>query len=178
MEVAKGKNLEFLDLLVDVPDMFLTDNLNAYKKRNYGGQELSAEEAALMVNMDRMTAQLKNADAVVLAFPMHNFSLPAAVKAWFDSVLQKGETWTLGEGGYVPLMKGKKALVLISSGGIYEGDSAGYEHAESLARVEFGFMGFDTEVVSAGGMNMLEDPQTVIAEKQQIVREIAKKWYS
>ena len=41
--------------------------------------------------MDRMTEQLKSADIVAIAYPMNNFSMPAPVKAWFDSVMLKGK---------------------------------------------------------------------------------------
>jgi len=176
LETVDGQETEHLDLLTDLPDVFLPENLNSYIMRNYLGNSLSEAETAGMAKMDRMTRQLKNADAVVLAFPMHNFSTPAPVKAWFDSVMQKGETWTPGDSGYVPLMTGKKALVLISSGGIYEGDTAGYEHAVSLARAEFGLMGFEMQAVMASGTNLLPDPEKAVAEKQEEVRTIAKEW--
>jgi FMN-dependent NADH-azoreductase len=177
LEAAEGQNVEHLDLLEDLPDVFLSDNLHSYIMRNYMGETLSEQEQAGLAKMDRMTRQLKDADAVVLAFPMHNFSVPAIVKGWFDSVMQKDETWTVGDNGYVPLMTGKKALVLMASGGVYEGDFAGYEHATTLAQAEFGFMGFETEIVSAGGMNMLPNPEEVVAEKQDEVKSIAKEWY-
>ena len=176
LETASGQELEFLDLLQDIPDLFLADNLSSYIKRNYLGESLSAGQEASMAKMDRMTQQLKNCDALVLAFPMYNFSLPAIVKAWFDSVMQKDETWTMDESGYVPLMTHKKALVLISSGGVYEGDFAGYEHAASLAQTELGFMGFDSTVVAAAGMNVLPDPEAEITQRLVEVKQIANEW--
>jgi FMN-dependent NADH-azoreductase len=176
LETASGQKLEHLDLLADTPDMFLAENLGSYIKRNYLGDSLSEAENAAMAKMDRMTQQLKNTDALVLAFPMHNFSFPAVVKAWFDSVMQKNETWTVDDNGYVPLMTGKKALVLMSSGGIYEGDFAGYEHAATLAQTELGFMGFDTTIISAAGMNSRPDPEVEVSEKIITVKRITNQW--
>ncbi len=176
LETASGQKLEHLDLLADTPDMFLAENLGSYIKRNYLGESLSEAENAAMAKMDRMTQQLKNTDALVLAFPMHNFSFPAVVKAWFDSVMQKDETWTVDDNGYVPLMTGKKALVLMSSGGVYEGDFAGYEHAATLAQTELGFMGFDTTIISAAGMNSRPDPEVEVSEKIVTVKQIATRW--
>jgi FMN-dependent NADH-azoreductase len=176
LETASGQKLEHLDLLADTPDMFLAENLGSYIKRNYLGDSLSEAENAAMAKMDRMTQQLKNTDALVLAFPMHNFSFPAVVKAWFDSVMQKNETWTVDDNGYVPLMTGKKALVLMSSGGVYEGDFAGYEHAATLAQTELGFMGFDTTIISAAGMNSRPDPEVEVSEKIISVKQIATRW--
>jgi FMN-dependent NADH-azoreductase len=64
-----------------------------------------------------MAAQLKSAEIVVVTFPMYNFSMPAIVKAWFDSVIQKGVTFGEGISNV-----GKRALTLISSGGVYSNE--------------------------------------------------------
>src|SRR6478609_4515371 len=82
----KNSDIEKLDLTKDVPDLFLEQNLEAYINRNYMGKTLSAEQKNSMAKMDRMTEQLKSSDIVVVAYPMNNFSMPAVVKAWFDSV--------------------------------------------------------------------------------------------
>jgi FMN-dependent NADH-azoreductase len=177
LEAAEGQQIEQLDLLEDIPDVFLSENLHSYIMRNYMGETLSEIEREGLAKMDRMTQQLKTADALVLAFPMHNFSVPAIVKGWFDSVMQKGETWAIGENGYVPLLTGRNALILMASGGVYDGDYAPYEHASRLAEAELGFMGFETQTVTAGGMNLLPDPETVVAEKQTEVKSIANEWY-
>jgi FMN-dependent NADH-azoreductase len=178
LDTAQGQEIEHLDLLEDLPDVFLADNLGSYVKRNYLGEDLSELEQGGLAKMDRMTEQLKRADALVLAFPMHNFSLPAVVKGWFDSVMQKGQTWDAAEGGYVPLLTGRKALILMASGGVYEGDYAPYEHATTLAQVELGFMGFETQTVTAGGMNMLPNPEELVSAREAEVKSIAEQWYA
>lgn len=171
-------DVKILDLCKEVPDLFLPDRLQAYIVRNFMGQPLTPAQQSLMKNMDRMTAQLKTADAVVLAFPMHNFSMPATVKAWFDSILLKGETWDMNSSGYIGRMKGKKALIVVSSGGIYEGPMAGWEHAVSLARTEFQFMGFeDVRVVTAAGTNITPDKVgDIVKAAQEQARAVAREW--
>ena len=104
----KNSEVEVLDLCVDVPDMFNVESINAYIRRNYLKEELLPEQKITLAKMDRMTQQIKSADIVVVAFPMHNFSMPAAVKAWFDSVMLKGQTWNNADGKYFGLMEGKK----------------------------------------------------------------------
>jgi FMN-dependent NADH-azoreductase len=89
IEEINNSNVEELDLLDDVPDMLLDKNLLAYINRNFLGLKLLPDEGKLLSKMDRMAAQLKSADIIVIAFPMYNFSMPAIVKAWFDSVMQK-----------------------------------------------------------------------------------------
>jgi FMN-dependent NADH-azoreductase len=118
-----GSNIEELDLLDDVPDMFIGDNLLAYIKRNFLEQELFKEEEVPLSKMDRMAAQLKSTDIVVVTFPMYNFSMPAIVKAWFDSVIQKGVTFGEGKNGRIEISNiGKKALTMVSSGGVYSNE--------------------------------------------------------
>jgi FMN-dependent NADH-azoreductase len=172
-------HIEHLDLLENLPDVFLPENLGAYIKRSYLGETLTPEELRSMACMDRLTAQLKSADIVVLATPMHNFSLPAVVKAYFDAVMLKGETWEAGPSGYFGLMKGKKALVLMASGGIYEGQMASWEHGMSLARTEFSFMGFeDIRHAWIAGVNMMPDKVDQLVEKaREDLREIIREWY-
>src|SRR5690349_17390990 len=171
LDAYKGKitNSEIveLDLCSDVPDMFLEDSLLAYVQRNYLGNSITPEQKKLMAKMDRMTEQLKSADVVVVAFPMNNFSMPAPVKAWFDSVMLKGQTWDVKNGGYVGLMNGKKALVIVTSGGIYSKEPMiSWEHALSLTKTEFQFMGYsDVQGILAEGMNAGDDVQSANLKK-------------
>ena len=120
------------------------------------------------------------ADVVVLATPMFNFSLPAVVKAWFDAVLLKGETWDAGESGYRGLLPGRKALVLMASGGRYEGPMAGWDHGMSLAKQLFQFMGFDdVRPAWASGVNVpnLGPVEKIVAAAQDEVRKAVRDWY-
>ena len=181
LTAAKGKApIEYLDLLQELPDVFTAEVLGAYVMRNYMGQALSPTQAKAIAKMDRMTAQFEAADIVVVAFPMHNFGLPAPVKAWFDSIMLKGETWDMNDKGFAGLMKGKKALILNSSGGNYEGPMAGGEHAVSLAKVEFAFMGYDTiEAITAPGMNAnpAKAPEVIAAAVVKI-KDLVTRWYA
>ena len=171
--------VDYLDLLEETPDLLDAQRVVAYIRRNYLGEELSAEDEESLARLDRMTEQFIAADAVVFAFPMHNFSFPATVKAYFDGIMQKGKTWDAADGGYVGLQTDKKALVLLASGGVYDGDFAPYEHALSLARVELGFMGIsDIQTVTAAGMNLLppDEIKAVQAQATAEVKAIAEHW--
>ncbi len=178
---VQNSEIEEIDLTKDVPDLFLEKNLAAYIHRNYLGEDLSSEQKSMMSKMDRMTGQLKSADIVVIAYPMNNFSMPAPVKAWFDSVMLKGETWDAKDGKYLGLMNGKKALALVSAGGMYEtGPMISWEHALSLTKIEFQFMGYsDIRGILAGGMNTDEDSKSAnLAKSISEVQQIAQQWYS
>lgn len=177
MDHAKG-DIEVLDLLKEVPELLDEHSVAAYAKRNYRGEELTDDEALLMEGMDGLTAQLMLADFVVLAFPMYNFSVPASVKAYLDSVMLKGKTWDSNEDGFYGLMKKKKALILMTSGGVYKGKMAHLEHAMSLAKSSFEFMGYKVTCVSASGLStMPEKAPEIVAKAQEEVVEATRKWY-
>jgi len=176
---VKNSEVEILDLTKDVPDLFMPENLSAYIERNFMGQELSPEQEKTLSKMDRMLKQFQSADIVVLATPMYNFSLPATVKAWFDSAIFAGQTFKMSNKGVEGLMKGKKALVLMASGAVYEGKMAAMDHAMSLSKAEFQFMGFDEVLdVTVQGTNSRPDKMDqVVEEGKGKIKEIISKWY-
>ncbi len=180
LETNGSEDVVTLDLLKDVPDFFTAERVAAYGKRNYGGQTLSPEEAKTMQTMDRMLEQFMAADKVVLAYPMYNFSMPALVKAYMDSILQKGKTFDYNETGQVGLMKGKKALVINTSAGIYtdELQNNWMDHSTTLAKYLFKYMGFAEAVsVSAGGMSQSPElKQQSLAQAKQELERIAGTW--
>jgi FMN-dependent NADH-azoreductase len=175
-------DVEELDLLHDVPDMLLDNNLLAHINRNILGQDLLPDEEKLLSKMDRMASQLKSAHIVVVAFPMYNFSMPAIVKAWFDSVIQSGVTFGKGNDGQMGVISNaaKKALTLVSCGGVYSNESSSTrEHALSLSNLEFQFMGYsDVRGILAEGMAMKEEvKQTNLNKSIRQVQAIAREWY-
>ena len=169
------------NLLDDIPDMLLDNNLLAYINRNFLGLKLLSHEEKLLSKMDRMAVQLKSADIVVVSFPMYNFSMPAIVKAWFDSVMQKGVTFGNRIDGQKTISNtGKKALTLISSAGVYSNkSSSNREHALSLSNLEFQYMAYsDVRGILAEGMEMSEEvKQTNLNKSIHDVQEIAREWY-
>ena len=175
-----NSEVEELDLCIDVPDMLLKNNLLAHIKRNILGQKLSAFEERLLHKVDRMSNQLRCADNVIVVFPMYNFSMPSVVKAWFDSVMQRGVTFGRSSNGQIVSNVGKKALVMISCGGTYEdGSTLEREHALSLAKLEFQFMGY-TDVRGVMSEGMAKDDEIKYANLNsaiRTVRDIAREWY-
>jgi FMN-dependent NADH-azoreductase len=180
-EEIGNSNVEELDLLNDVPDMLIDNNLLAYINRNIIGQKLLRDEEKLLSKIDRMAAQLKSADIVVIVFPMYNFSMPAIVKAWFDSVMQRGVTFGKGNDGQIISNAAKRALTLVSCGGVYSNElSSRGEHALSLSTFEFQYMGYsDVRGILAEGMAMKEEvKQTNLNKSISQVRATAREWYN
>jgi FMN-dependent NADH-azoreductase len=187
-DAVSHTDIEVLDLCIDPPEFFTEKSIEAYYQKNLMGKPLDAQQQRALECMHRMTKQLKAADVVVLAFPMFNFSMPGAIKAWFDSVLHVGETVQPSNGRYVGLMSGKKALILVAAGGIYShGEGIGpyfgpeWEFAVSLARREFQFIGYsEIEGVLAEGMAALPEAERSVKLNEAIdrIKCIADTWYN
>ncbi|WP_046486481.1 FMN-dependent NADH-azoreductase [Pseudomonas veronii] len=75
---------------------------------------------AVLQLSDELAAELLETDHLVISTPVYNYNVPAALKAWGDHVVRKG--LTLGVDGK-GLVTGKKATVLLASGGVYTDDS-------------------------------------------------------
>jgi len=123
-----------------------------------------------LATSDILIAELQQADEYVIGVPMHNFSIPSTLKLWIDQVVRIGKTVAYSAASREGLLKGKKATLLIASGGVYDQGSA----AESLnfvtpyLRTIFGFIGMtDVNFIAAGGTQKLMtgevDPQTFLA---------------
>lgn len=172
---AKNQQITEIDLLKNPAPIFDENSIQAYYKRNYGGQKLSETEAKLLEKNDKLISQLKAHDLLVLVFPMHNFGMPAAVKGYLDAVIFKGETFDYGQ----KMMAGKKALVLFTSGGVYAEDKFGFEYPNwnSItlnAKANFSFMGFDDSAII--GTSLRENAEEKLQEMQQKISQIVKKF--
>lgn len=134
-----------LDLLKDMPTSFDEASLLAYKKRNYGGVTLTDAESKTLENQDRLTSQFMQADVVVLATPMHNFSLPGIVKVYFDNIMQSGKVFKYVNDQQIGLMPHKKFVTLYTSMGSYKGEFGFLDNLKALVKIELDFMGITNQ---------------------------------
>lgn len=175
--VSDKTHIEVLDIAKHAPDMFLEKPLNAYVKRNFGGMELNEEEKKSLEGIDKMCQQVLDADFVVLAYPVYNFTFPGPVKCWFDAVIQSGKTFKYTESGFEGLLKDKKALVLTTSGGDYSSNSA-WDFSTPLVQGQFSFMGMETKVVTAGGMSLSsEKTEESLNTAKSKIDSIVSDWF-
>ncbi|AKA24585.1 FMN-dependent NADH-azoreductase [Pseudomonas chlororaphis] len=97
-------------------------------------------------------AEFLAADAVVIAAPMYNFTIPTQLKAWIDRIAVAGQTFRYTEAGPEGLCGGKKVVVVSTAGGLHAGQATGVAHEDYL-KVLFGFLGItDIEFVRAHGL--------------------------
>jgi len=89
-------------------------------------QESSAEGCpnGSMSQSDELIRELESSDCVVIATPMHNFTVPSTLKAWIDHVVRVRRTFRATPDGYVGLLRDRPVFVAVSSGGRYSGPRA------------------------------------------------------
>jgi len=109
-----------------------------------GGEALSQAARDAVALSDRLVAELKEADVIVIGAPMYNFGMASTLKAWFDHVLRAGITFSYSEAAPEGLLKGKKAIVIETRGGLYSsGPAAAMDSQEPHLRTMLGFIGID-----------------------------------
>jgi FMN-dependent NADH-azoreductase len=105
---------------------------------------------------DELTEELLSSDLLVIASPMWNFGIPSSLKAWIDHVVRAGKTFNYAGAGVEGLAKGKKAILVLASGGVFsEGPWKPWDTVEPYLRQILGFIGIDdVQTVRAEGMNI------------------------
>lgn len=105
---------------------------------------------------DKLTNELLSADTLVIAAPMYNFGLPSTLKSWLDHIFRAGLTFSYTEQGPVGLAKGKKAILVISRGGVYsEGPAKPLDFQEGYLRCLLNFIGItDVQVIRVEGVGL------------------------
>jgi FMN-dependent NADH-azoreductase len=92
---------------------------------------------------DALIGELEDAETIVIASPMYNFSISSNLKAWIDHVTRAGRTFRYTEEGKPEgLLKNKKVLVVTGRGGVYsEGPLSVLDFQEPYLRTILGFIG-------------------------------------
>ena len=121
---------------------------------NFTAEEArSAAQRDALALSDRLVDELRAADALVIGVPIYNFGVPAALKAWVDMICRARMTFRYTENGPEGLLKGKKAYLIVASGGV--GVDSAVDFATPYMRQALGFVGIeDVEVIAADQQNM------------------------
>lgn len=129
------------------------------------------EQSAAAEYSDALIAELKAADTIVFAVPMYNFSVPSTLRAYFDHIARAGVTFSYSASGPEGLLKGKKAYVFITRGGVYP-DAA--DTQTPYLKQFLGFIGItDVTFVYAEGLAMgQETAQKSITAAHSAIEEL------
>jgi FMN-dependent NADH-azoreductase len=114
------------------------------------------EPSAASAPSDTLVAELLAANCLVIATPLLNFAIPAALKGWIDLVVRAGKTFNYTAEGVTGIAQGKRAYVLVASGGVFsEGPWAEWDGAVPYLRRILGFIGItEVEVIRIEGTNI------------------------
>ena len=75
-----------------------------------------AEMEALQLS-NTLIDELEASDILVIATPMHNYTVPSVLKAWIDHVVRAHRTIQLTPKGKIGLIGDKRTYIIVSSGG-------------------------------------------------------------
>ena len=113
-------------------------------------QDRTEAQADALKLSDSVLAEVQAADTIVIGTPMYNFGVPAVLKAWIDQISRVGVSFSYTEAGPEGLLKGKKVIIAIATGGTPLGSD--YDHASTYMRFVLGFLGItDVTIVDADG---------------------------
>ena len=99
---------------------------------------------------DELVAEVLAADEIAVGTPVHNYNVPANLKAWIDHIVRKGLTLGMDGSG---LVENTKATVLLASGGVYTEGSpiAARDVATQYLRLILNVIGIEDVTFVAGG---------------------------
>jgi FMN-dependent NADH-azoreductase len=89
-------------------------------------QESPAEisQGGSLSQSEELIQELESSDVVVIGTPMHNFTVPSALKAWIDHIVRVRRTFNMTTEGKVGTLRDRPVFVAVSSGGRYSGERA------------------------------------------------------
>ena len=128
----------------------------------------SATAQQRLAYSDELIAELQWADHILMTTPMYNFGVPATLKAWFDQVCRAGITFRYTANGPQGLLSGKRADIVITTGGVPVNSPVDF--ASGYLRQVLGFIGIDeVDIIAADRMNQNSE-QSIAHAQQQIER--------
>ena len=93
-----------------------------------GATQRSPAEASPEGSMSRseeLIQELEGSGIVVIATPMHNFTVPSTLKAWIDHIVRVRRTFDVTGRGKVAALRDRPVYVAVSSGGRFSGEHTG-----------------------------------------------------
>ncbi len=124
------------------------------------------DNRAVLATSDRLVDELKRNELLVISTPIYNFGIPAALKLWVDQVARAGLTFRYTDKGPVGLLDGKRAVILVASGGTKVGSDIDF--ATPYLRHVLGFIGItDVEIIAADQL-MASGPGKIEQTKDQV----------
>lgn len=133
--------IDYLDVAIDTPP-HVTE---AFAIATYTPEENRTEAMRqTLAYSDALCRRLLEADALVFAMPMYNFSIPSSFKAFIDNIVRTNITYKQApDGAYVGQLSRQKTLFITTRGADLRPGGAfeAYDALTPSLRAAFGFIG-------------------------------------
>ncbi len=171
--------VDYLDVTVDTP-AHVTE---AFAAATYTPAEERTEAMRrTLAASDALCRRMLDADALVFAMPMYNFSIPSAFKAFVDNIVRTGITYVATpDGRYVGQLDRQKVLFITSRGADLRPGSplAAYDALTPALRAAFGFIGVaDPAFVDAQPLQFADQEarNEALARARAELDTVAERW--
>lgn len=150
-------------------------NMNSKPHDEAGGERIASYELTEVLQNEVLAAT-----HIVIATPMHIFSVPSSLKAWTDHIFHNGVVFEGSATGIIGLLGGKKVLLITSRGGDYRAPSPLAEFDMLVPYFEklFAFCGV-SDFASIDAHNAMFDPADHEAQLGTLpdkLKDFAKSW--
>ncbi len=171
--------VDYLDLAAEPPPPIT----EAFTTATYtpADERTDAMRAALAPS-DALCRRLLDADALLFAMPMHNWTMPASFKGFIDMIVRGGLTYVATDDGrYVGQLDGRKTLFLTTRG-VDLRPGAPFAAMDALTpalRAAFGFIGVaDLSFVDAQPLQFAHEIEraAALARAKRELATLAETW--
>jgi FMN-dependent NADH-azoreductase len=171
--------VDYLDVTVDTPP----HTTEAFAIATYSPEEeRTAAMRATLAPSDALCRRLLDADALLFAMPMYNFSIPSAFKAFIDAIVRTNVTYKVTpDGAYVGQLSRQKVLFITSRGADLRpgGPFAAYDALTPSLKAAFGFLGVgEPWFVDAQPLQFADQParEAALRRAEAELVSVAQAW--
>jgi FMN-dependent NADH-azoreductase len=110
-----------------VIDRVIGNGTIAHVDENYAvsqGSSADISQEGSSALSDELIRELESSDFVVIGTPMHNLTLPSALKAWIDHIVRARRTFKMTAEGKIGTLRDRPVFVAVASGGRFSGERA------------------------------------------------------
>jgi FMN-dependent NADH-azoreductase len=113
---------------------------------------------------EALIGELERCDVLVIGTPMHNYGVPAVLKAWIDQVVRIHRTFRSTPAGKVGLLRDRPVFLVVASGGWFTqaspcGAPPQPDFLTSYLRAVLGTIGLtDINIITLEGMTRGDEP--------------------
>lgn len=129
-------------------------------------EDRTDDQRNILKTSETLIEELERNELIIISTPIYNFSIPATLKLWIDQIARARRTFRYSENGPVGLLEGKRAVILVASGGTAVGSEIDF--ATPYLRHVMGFIGITNVDIIAADQLMAGGPQKIEQTKDQI----------